>query len=77
MGRRNKIHNKYCNIKSNLHNMQLIIYILCFNDRKQIFIYFRYLRATIIYGYKFYRILKIVDLMGSNFSDFAITCSIY
>ena len=30
--------------------------------------------ATIIYGYKFYRILKIVDLAG--ISDFAITCSI-
>ena len=30
-----------------------------------------YLRATIIYAYKFYRILKIVDLAGINFSDFA------
>ena len=35
-----------------------------------------YLRATIIYGYKFERILKIVDLARNNFSDFAITCSI-
>ena len=37
---------------------------------------YMYLRATIIYGYKFYQIWKIVDLAGINFSDFAITCSI-
>ena len=36
-----------------------------------------YLWVTIICGYKFKRILKIVDLAGINFSDFAITCSIY
>ena len=35
-----------------------------------------YLKVTIIYGYKFYRILKIVDLAHINFSDFAIVCSI-
>ena len=35
-----------------------------------------YLRATIIYGYTFLRILKIVDLALINFTDFAITCSI-
>ena len=29
-----------------------------------------------MYGYTFYRILKIVDLAGINFSNFAITCSI-
>ena len=37
-----------------------------------------YLRATIIYGY--IQILPYfgnVDLAGINFSDFAITCSIY
>ena len=36
-----------------------------------------YLRPTIIYGYKFLRILKIVDLAVIKYSDFAITCSIY
>ena len=35
-----------------------------------------YLRATNIYGYKFWCILKIVDLALINFSDFAITCFI-
>ena len=29
---------------------------------------------TIIYEHKFQQILKIVDLAGINFSDFAITC---
>ena len=35
-----------------------------------------YLKVTIIYGYKFYQILKIVDLPRINLSDFAIICSI-
>ena len=35
-----------------------------------------YHKVTIIYGYKFQRILKIVDLASINFSDFAIICSI-
>ena len=35
-----------------------------------------YLKVAIIYGYKFRRIFKIVDLAGINFSCFAITCSI-
>ena len=35
----------------------------------------KYLKVTIIYGYKIV-CLKIVDLAGINFSDFAITCSI-
>ena len=33
--------------------------------------------TSIIYGYKFERILNIVDLASINFSDFANTFSIY
>ena len=35
-----------------------------------------YLKVTIINEYKFWWILKIVDIAGINFSDFAITFSI-
>ena len=45
-------------------------------DLQEITEFTTYLKVTIIYGYKFWRILKIVDLAGINFSDFAITCSI-
>ena len=34
--------------------------------------YFAYLRATIINGYKFWRLWKVVDLAGINFSHFDI-----
>ena len=36
-----------------------------------------YLRVLLCTSTDFKRILKITDLVGINFSDFAITCSIY
>ena len=39
--------------------------------------WYDYLKVTIIYGYiQILGDLKIVDLAGINFSDYAITCSI-
>ena len=36
--------------------------------------YVRRFRGNIIYGYQFYRILKIVDLASINFREFANIC---